>query len=218
MILVDAYGRIVHANAAGHALLADGSVLRAAGRKLLANDAGAEQALHDVFMAAGSGDAAVGVKGIAVPLAARDGERYVAHVLPLTSGARRRAGTPMRQSRHYSSTRRRCDPPSPPEVIAKLYKLTPTELRVCSPSSKSPACRSRPTPWASPETRSRRICAACSTRPAPTDRPTSSSSLPDSPIRWSIDRNVVAGKVSHGRIWSCINDGPIIPLSVPLAH
>ncbi len=38
------------------------------------------------------GDAAMGTKGIAVPAAsARDGERHVAHILPLTSGARRRA-------------------------------------------------------------------------------------------------------------------------------
>ena len=45
-----------------------------------------------VVATAGGGDAAVGAKGIAVPLAARDGERYMAHVLPLTSGERRRAG------------------------------------------------------------------------------------------------------------------------------
>jgi hypothetical protein len=48
--------------------------------------------LLDVFTAAKAGDAAVGKKGIAMPLTARTGERYVAHVLPLTSGARRKAG------------------------------------------------------------------------------------------------------------------------------
>jgi hypothetical protein len=93
MLLVDSRGRIVHANTSGHALLAEGSLLRAAGGKLAANDANAEQALHDVFLAAGSGDAKVGSKGIAVLLSAPDGGRWVAHVLPLTSGARRRAGT-----------------------------------------------------------------------------------------------------------------------------
>ena len=48
--------------------------------------------MRDVFAAAGQGDAALGSKGIAIPLIGKDGERYVAHALPLTSGARRRAG------------------------------------------------------------------------------------------------------------------------------
>ena len=47
--------------------------------------------LHDIFMNAENSDAVVNTKGVAVPLSARDGERYVAHVLPLTSGARRKA-------------------------------------------------------------------------------------------------------------------------------
>ena len=68
---------------------------------------GAEAALHEAILAAGSGDAAVGIKGIAVPLMTREGERYVAHVLPLTSGARRRTGEAMRQPPPCSCTRRR---------------------------------------------------------------------------------------------------------------
>jgi DNA-binding CsgD family transcriptional regulator len=130
MFLVDARGRIVHANASGHALLGDSSVLYAAGRKLGSNDIGAEQALHDAFLAAGSGDVAVGVKGIAVPLIARSGERYVAHVLPLTSGARRRAGTSYAAVAALFVHKAALDTPSPPEAIAKAYKLTPSELRV----------------------------------------------------------------------------------------
>ena len=43
MLLVDARGGIVHANASGHAMLAEGSVLRAAGGKLAANNADAEE-------------------------------------------------------------------------------------------------------------------------------------------------------------------------------
>src|SRR5215471_12620551 len=92
MFMVDATGRIVHANAAGHAMLAAGEPLRAAGDRLTAGDPTADQALLDIFTAAGSGDTAIGIKGIAVPLTASDGGRHVAHVLPLTSGARRRAG------------------------------------------------------------------------------------------------------------------------------
>jgi DNA-binding CsgD family transcriptional regulator len=130
MFLVDASGRIVHANASGHAMLAQGSLLRVLGGKLVPNDAGAEQALNEVYVMAERGDAAVGVKGIAVPLMALDGERHVAHVLPLTSGARRRAGTSYAAAAAVFVQKAALDTPSPQEVIGKLYKLTPTELRV----------------------------------------------------------------------------------------
>ena len=130
MMLVDADGRIVHANAAGHALLADGSVLSAVGRKLVINDAGTDEELRNVFLAAGSGDAAVGIKGIAVPLTARNGDHYVAHVLPLTSGARRSAGKSYASVAALFVHKAALGTPSPPEIIAKTFKLTPSELRV----------------------------------------------------------------------------------------
>jgi DNA-binding CsgD family transcriptional regulator len=130
MLLVDARGGIVHANASGHAMLAEGSVLRAAGGKLAANNADAEGALYDVILAAGSGDAAVGIKGIAVPLPTSEGERYVAHVLPLTSGARRRAGTSYAAVAALFVHKAALDKPPPPEAIAKTFQLTPSELRV----------------------------------------------------------------------------------------
>jgi DNA-binding CsgD family transcriptional regulator len=130
MLLVDARGGIVHANASGHAMLAEGCLLRAASGKLAANNADAEGALYDVIVAAGSGDAAVGTKGIAVPLTTSSGERYVAHVLPLTSGARRRAGTSYAAVAALFVHKVALDKPSPPEAIAKTFKLTPSELRV----------------------------------------------------------------------------------------
>jgi DNA-binding CsgD family transcriptional regulator len=130
MFFVDESGRIVHANASGHAMLAQGSLLRVLGGKLVPNDATAEQTLNEVYAMAERGDAAVGVKGIAVALMALDGEHHVAHVLPLTSGARRRAGTSYAAAAAVFVQRAALDTPSPQEVISKLYKLTPTELRV----------------------------------------------------------------------------------------
>src|SRR4051794_9339347 len=93
MFLVDAGGRLVHANASGRAMLREGNVLHANG-KLVALDAQGDEALRDILLAAGNGDAALGDKGMAVRLAARDGDQFVTHVLPLTSGARRQAGIP----------------------------------------------------------------------------------------------------------------------------
>jgi DNA-binding CsgD family transcriptional regulator len=130
MFFVDASARIVHANANGHAMVAQGSLLRVVDGKLVPTDVSAEQALNEVYAMAERGDAAVGIKGIAVPLLALDGERHVAHVLPLTSGARRRAGTSYAAAAAMFVQKAALDTPSPQELIAKLYKLTPTELRV----------------------------------------------------------------------------------------
>ena len=130
MFLVDVSGHIVHANAAGHMMLNAASVLHAAGGRLILNDPQADQTLAVTFAAAGNGDAAIGVKGVAVPVVARDGEHHVAHVLPLTSGVRRRAGASYVAVAALFVHKAALDTPSPPEVIAKAYKLTPMELRV----------------------------------------------------------------------------------------
>ena len=130
MFLVDVSGRIVHANAAGHVMLNAASVLHAAGGRLILSDPQADRTLADTFAAAGNGDVAIGVEGVAVPLVGRDGERHVAHVLPLTSGVRRRAGTSYAAVAALFVHKAALDTPSPPEVIAKAYKLTPMELRV----------------------------------------------------------------------------------------
>jgi hypothetical protein len=73
MFLVDPMGRIVHANLSGHRMVSEGNVLRARGGKLGAVEPQADQALLDAFTAAARGDAALGRKGVAVPLKARDG-------------------------------------------------------------------------------------------------------------------------------------------------
>jgi DNA-binding CsgD family transcriptional regulator len=130
LFLVDETGRIVHANTAGDMMLKRASLLHVEGGRLVANDPQADQSLADTFAAAGNGDAAVGIKGVAVPLIARDGERYVAHALPLTTGARRQAGTSYAAVAALFVHKAALDTPSPPEAIAKAYKLTPMELRV----------------------------------------------------------------------------------------
>jgi DNA-binding CsgD family transcriptional regulator len=131
LFFVDASGRIVHANASGHAMLADGALLRVNAGRLAPNDVNAEQGLYEIFSMAESGDdAALGTRGVAVPLIARDGEHYVAHVLPLAAGARRQAGAAYTAVAAVFVHKAALDMPSLQEVIAKLYKLTPTELRV----------------------------------------------------------------------------------------
>jgi len=130
LFLVDANGRILHANASGHALLTRDVVLRAHGGKLVSNDASAEQELYRVLDAVGGEQVVTGADTVAVPLTARHGEHYVAHVLPLTSGVRRRAGAGYPAAAAVFVQRALLEVPSPQDAIAKLYKLTPMELRV----------------------------------------------------------------------------------------
>jgi DNA-binding CsgD family transcriptional regulator/PAS domain-containing protein len=130
MFLVDQDGRIIHANASGYALLGEGAALYEAGGRMRPTDATAARALKEIVAAASTSDNASGIKGIAVPLTGRDGEPYAAHVLPLASGKRHRVQA------HYSAVaavfirKAEIETPSPPEVIARHYQLTPTELRV----------------------------------------------------------------------------------------
>ncbi|MGB6349532.1 MAG: PAS domain-containing protein, partial [Pseudolabrys sp.] len=89
VFIVDANGRIIHANTAGRALLSSGA-LAAIGERLSARNPAIDKVLYDSVVASSRGDGAITDKGISVPIAAADGENYVAHVLPLTSGERRR--------------------------------------------------------------------------------------------------------------------------------
>jgi DNA-binding CsgD family transcriptional regulator/PAS domain-containing protein len=130
MYLVDAAGRLIHANAAGNAILGASDILSSVGGRLVASDAHIDRALRDVFAAAGQGDAALGIKGIAVPLIGKDGERYIAHALPLTSGARRRAGVANAAAAALFVRKATLAVPSASQAIGSAFKLTPTELRV----------------------------------------------------------------------------------------
>jgi DNA-binding CsgD family transcriptional regulator len=130
MIFVDAQGHIVHANAAGHAHLADGGIVRVVEGRLAASAREADDSLRDIFTAASS-DAALGTRGIALPMSDKGGNRYVAHVLPLTSGSRQNAGRAHAASAVFFIHKATLDISSPPPVaIAKTFKLTMTELRV----------------------------------------------------------------------------------------
>jgi DNA-binding CsgD family transcriptional regulator len=130
MFLVDANGRIVHTNAAGQAMLAEGSALRGSAGKLAAVDPQSDAALHEIIINAENGDAALGGKGIAVPLSTREGQRYVAHVLPLTSGARRKAKVAYSAVAAVFVRKAGLEAPHPIDALANAFDLTPAELRV----------------------------------------------------------------------------------------
>jgi DNA-binding CsgD family transcriptional regulator len=130
MILVDAHGRVVHANAAGNAILEAADFLRTVCGRLVVSDPSTNAALREILVAADAGDAGLGTRGIALPLTAHDGERHVAHVLPLTSGARRVACLAYNAVAALFIRKATLEAFAPPAVIGEMYRLTPTELRV----------------------------------------------------------------------------------------
>lgn len=128
MFLVDATGRLVHANASGRAMLSDGNLVHANGRPL-ALEAQADEALRDVFLSAGNADAAIHDKSVAVRLNARDGDHFVTHVLPLTSGARRQAGASYAAVAAVFVQKAQDSMPGL-EALAQQFGLSPAESRV----------------------------------------------------------------------------------------
>jgi DNA-binding CsgD family transcriptional regulator len=128
--LVDAEGRIVHANAAGHAIFDASDFLSSTGGRIAARDGNIDKTLRELFVAANESDEAAVAGSMALPLRAQDGTRYVAHALPLTSGARRLAGIAYSATTALFIRKVAIETLSPPDIIARAYKLTPTELRV----------------------------------------------------------------------------------------
>jgi DNA-binding CsgD family transcriptional regulator len=126
IFLVDADCRLVHANTAGHDMLRADDCMGSIGGQLVARDVRSNRTLREVF--ADHGDA-LGVKGTALPLTARDGERYVMHVLPLTSAARTRIGMTCQAVAALFVRKVALDSPCS-ELVARTFELTPAELRV----------------------------------------------------------------------------------------
>jgi len=130
MFLVDAGARIVHANSAGRAVLTAGEVLRSVDGRVVAGNKETDKDLRNIFANAGTGDD-VSINGVAVSLTTRTGEHYVAHALPLTLDRRRRGGARKDFPVAALFVRKAAmEVPSPPEIIAKTYRLTRAELRV----------------------------------------------------------------------------------------
>ncbi|QWG18971.1 LuxR family transcriptional regulator [Bradyrhizobium sediminis] len=130
LFLIAADGRLVHANLAGNGMLAAGDLLRAMHGQLVFCDRRADALLQQALAVATDGDAGAGVRTTALPLAAGGGDRYVAHLLPLTSGVRRRAGIACDATAAVFVRKAALVCPSSPDVIADAFNLTPAELRV----------------------------------------------------------------------------------------
>jgi DNA-binding CsgD family transcriptional regulator/PAS domain-containing protein len=131
VFLVRADGTISFANDRARKMVEQATLVHARDNALHAIADDSDRVLRDVLSSAASGDASVGVRGVAVPLNDGSQERWFAHVLPLTSGRRQEAG---QANRAVAAVFIRKGAPNVPlpllEAIAKTYKLTASEVKV----------------------------------------------------------------------------------------
>lgn len=136
VFLVNPKGNLVFVNAEGEAMLDEGKILRRRNDTLGAVVAEADRALRDIFATTEKGDISVGTGGVAVPLSTSPTDRWFAHVLPLTSGARQKAGSRFDATAAVFVRKASLANPTPLEGLGKLYGLTASEIRVLDAVSK----------------------------------------------------------------------------------
>ncbi len=130
VFLLDGIGHLTYTNASGRDILERRDFLRAEQGRLVAADSRLNRILRDAVAASVLGDGATRSESIALPFAAHDGERFVGHLLPLTAGRRRKTGAAFEATAVLFVSRASLDAPAAANIIKKVFKLTPAELRV----------------------------------------------------------------------------------------
>jgi len=129
IFLLDAFCRVVHANSAGHALFVAADVVRSVAGQLVTSSAEANQTLREA-LATRSEIALLATRGHAIPLLSPSGERYVAHILPLSSVLRNGSEQVVDAAGALLLRKVSLGGQSYGELIARTFDLTPAELRV----------------------------------------------------------------------------------------
>jgi DNA-binding CsgD family transcriptional regulator len=127
VFLADAEGRVLHANAAGNEMLAEGGAMRTRNGRLSPADLTAASALSQALEAAGNGMLPAGDNGRGISMAASDGSHFAVHLLPL-SGRDRRA-TPGAAAAVFVQRATQMATIAP-DLVGRAFGLTPAEQRV----------------------------------------------------------------------------------------
>ena len=130
VFLLDGIGHLTYTNASGRDILERRDFLRAEQGRLVAADSRLNRILRDAVAASVLGDGATRSESIALPFAAHDGELFVGHLLPLTAGRRRKTGAAFDATAMLVVNSTSLDAPAAANIIKKVFKLTPAELRV----------------------------------------------------------------------------------------
>jgi DNA-binding CsgD family transcriptional regulator/PAS domain-containing protein len=130
VLLLNDSGRVVQANQSAREHLSTGAVLRTAQGVLRMHDPQATAALDRAIASARDRAASGGNEAVAIPLQSSSGERYLASVLPLTSGVRSEIGDHYHAVAAVFVRKIGTDLAIDPMPLARSYDLTSRELTV----------------------------------------------------------------------------------------
>ena len=128
VFLLDAANRIVYLNQAAESMLDKGLVARKSGDAIVICDKTADSTLRKTGAAIVGGEL-LNQESIAIAVRGLDGQPYMAHVLPLTSGVRQKAGRSYQAVSALFLRSARFARPAALDAMAQLYSLTPAEVK-----------------------------------------------------------------------------------------
>jgi DNA-binding CsgD family transcriptional regulator len=129
VVLADEDSKIVHTNAAATAMLAAGHPILVRDGRIAVQSTTATSALQSAVAQAAKDEAALGQKGIGIPIPRPGGAPLVIHVLPLRRG-HVRSGLIQRAAAALFVTSASGPPQLPHDALTQLYDLTPAEIRI----------------------------------------------------------------------------------------
>jgi DNA-binding CsgD family transcriptional regulator/PAS domain-containing protein len=129
VVLADEESKIVHANAAAEAMLAAGNPILTRHGRIAVASATTTTSLQSAIAQAAKDEAALGQKGIGIPILRESGEPLVIHVLPLQRG-HMRAGLVQRAAAAVFVASASGPPQMSHVALNQLYDLTPAEVRI----------------------------------------------------------------------------------------
>jgi len=129
VVLADENARIVHSNATATAMLAAEDPIVVRQGRIAVQSATATASLHQAIAQAAKDEAALGQKGIGIPILRDGGDPLVIHVLPLRRG-HMRAGLSQRAAAALFVASASGPPQMSHVALNQLYDLTPAEIRI----------------------------------------------------------------------------------------
>jgi DNA-binding CsgD family transcriptional regulator/PAS domain-containing protein len=129
VVLVDEDSRIVHTNAVATAMLAAGNPIAVRDGRIAVQSTTATSALQSAVAQAARDEAALGQKGIGIPILRPGDAPLVIHVLPLRR-THVRSGLSQRAAAALFVTSASGPPQLPHDALVQLYDLTPAEIRI----------------------------------------------------------------------------------------
>jgi DNA-binding CsgD family transcriptional regulator len=126
--LLDARGNITHSNMSGQDLLYRNDFLRSVLGRLVASDPNIHRTIREAI--ASCPESTITEENIALPFVAKNGDRFVGHLVPLTAGRRRQTGIAYDATAALFVSKASLDLKNAPQIIRRIFKLTPAELRV----------------------------------------------------------------------------------------